>query len=46
MYVALQSLLAFYAMGRTSGMILDIGDGTTHTLPVIEGWKTIFSLND
>lgn len=37
MFIAPQPHLSFYAMGRTSGIVLEIGDAVTQTYPVIEG---------
>jgi actin-related protein len=36
-YVMMQGLLSSYASGRGSALMVEIGDGVTHVVPIYEG---------
>ncbi len=39
MFVINPAILSLYATGRTTGLVVDIGDGVTHIVPIYEGYS-------
>jgi centractin len=44
LYISPPAILSLYASGRTTGIVLDVGHGTTHVIPVYEGYALKHSI--
>lgn len=43
-YIAIQAVMSLYANGRSTGLVVDSGDGVSHTVPVFEGFSIVSAI--
>jgi actin-related protein len=45
LYCEVQATLGLFASGKTIGLVVDSGEGITHTVPVYEGYTCVHAVN-
>ncbi len=45
LYIAADAAMSLLQSGRTTGIVLEIGDDTTHTVPVYEGTCLLYCIH-
>eukprot|EP00916_Digyalum_oweni_P017494 GHVL01028615.1.p1 GENE.GHVL01028615.1~~GHVL01028615.1.p1 ORF type:complete len:389 (+),score=87.51 GHVL01028615.1:28-1194(+) len=44
LHVAVQGVLSLYSIGKTTGLVVDMGDGITSVIPVYEGYGLVHGI--